>query len=97
MAVKHQKTLDATKTGMEVFESGKKLLDKDTPGQGEHPSDSEWARAVADMLRSYVPYAFAELLFYIARATAPLILLSWTLDFLTRREAKRIAKDMQHE
>lgn len=87
-----QKTLDTTKTGMDVLESAKKLVEKDSE---EHPEQTvDRVHAMADMTRSLGPLAFAEVLFYAIKACLALVILKWFFDFVTRREAKRIAKEM---
>ena len=83
-------TLDATKSGMEVFEAGKKLIEKDAAAHPEQTVDR--ARAIADMTRSLGPLAFAEVLFYAVKTCALLIMLKWLFDFFNGREAKRIVE-----
>jgi hypothetical protein len=57
-----QQTLTTTKTGMEVFEAGKKLIEKDA---AEHPEQTvDRVDAMANMAKSMAPLAFAEVLFY---------------------------------
>ncbi|HEY7420034.1 MAG TPA: hypothetical protein VH593_32950, partial [Ktedonobacteraceae bacterium] len=55
------------------------------------------ARAVAEMTKSLAPLAFAEVLFFAVRITAMLVVTKWYLDFLSRREAKRIVERMRKE
>jgi len=44
-----------------VFKAGQEMLDKDKDANPEQLTKR--ARAVADMIRSYAPFAFAEVLF----------------------------------
>lgn len=87
-----KETLDTTKTGMELLESAKQLVEKDST---EHPEQTvDRVHAMADMTRSLGPLAFAEVIFYAVKTCAFLLLFKYLIDFATRREAKRIAKEM---
>lgn len=90
-----QKALDTTKSGMDVYEAGKKLIEKDAT---EHPEQVvDRANAIANMTNSIAPLAFAEVLFYAIKTAAVVCMLKWFLDILTDRAAKRIAEKMVKE
>lgn len=72
--------LDTTKTGIEVFEEGKKLLEK-APEPEKPEQVTERVRAAADLMRSLAPVAFAEVLFWALRAVLLLGLIKAYLEF----------------
>lgn len=78
-----KQTLDTTKTGIEVFEEGKKLLEK-SPDKPEQVA--ERVRATADLMRSFAPVAFAELLFWALKAAFLLGLIRAYLEFYRIRK-----------
>ena len=72
--------LDTTKVGLEVFEESKKLLEK-APEPEKPEQVTERVRAAADLMRSFIPLAFAEVLFWALRAVFLLGLFQAYLEF----------------
>jgi len=58
--------LDNTRVGLEIFEESKKLLEK-APEPEKPEQVTERVRAAADLLRSFAPIPFAEVLFWALR------------------------------
>ncbi len=72
--------LDTTKTGLEILEAGKKLLEQDTDDESDDAI--ERAQAIAEIAKGLVPLTFAEVIFYAIRTAAVLLLVRWLLDAL---------------
>ena len=80
--------LDTTKTGLEVFEESKKLL-TEAPEPEKPEQVTERVRASADLMWSFTPVAFAELLFWALRVIFLFGLVKLYLEFLRiRKESK---------
>jgi hypothetical protein len=77
--------LDTTKTSLEVFEESKKLLEK-APEPEKPEQVTERVRAAADLMRSFTPVAFAELLLWVFRGIFLLGLVKAYLEFYRIRK-----------
>jgi len=81
--------LDTTKTGLEVFEESKKLLEK-APEPDKPEQVTERVRAAADLIRSFTPVAFAEVLFWALRCALLWGILRTYLEFYRiQKESKK--------
>jgi len=90
-----KESLETTKSAMDVFDATKKLVEKDA---AEHPEQTvDRVHAMANVTRSLAPLAFAEVLFYLVKVSAVLLLFKWCADVVTKKDAKRIAKKMREE
>jgi hypothetical protein len=79
--------LETTKTGLEVFEESKKLL-TEAPEPEKPEQVTERVRASADLMRSFTPVAFAEVLFWALRAVLLLGLVKAYLEFYRIHKGK---------
>ncbi len=78
--------LDTTKTSLEVFEETRKLLEK-APEPEKPEQVTERARVTSELMRSFVPVVFAELLLWMFRGIFLLGLLRVYLEFYRIRKA----------
>jgi hypothetical protein len=81
--------LDTTKTGIEVFEEGRKLLEEATPSPDKPELVAERVRAASDLIRSFAPIAFAEVGFWALRAFFLLGVIHAYLEFYRIRKASK--------
>lgn len=85
-----QQTLTIGKTGMELLNASKNLIEKDTI---EHPDNAvDRVNAIATMTKSLAPLAFAEVLFYAVKTAGLVCIFKLLTDFLTRKEAQIMAR-----
>src|SRR5690348_3480573 len=78
--------LDTTKTGLDVLEGGRKLLE--TAPEPDKPEQvTERVKATAELMRSFAPVAFAEVLFWALRGIFLLGVLRTYLEFYRIRVA----------
>jgi hypothetical protein len=83
--------LDTTKTGLEVFEESKKLLEA-APEPEKPEQVTERVRAAADLMRSFTPVAFAEVLLWALRAAFLLGLVKAYLEFYRIHKGQEVSR-----